>query len=402
MRVSVVPTAQQSSYSLQTENILRFPIKGPFIEGHSIRLSADIIVTNDASPPVPIGGANSTYNGIFLSPLIGAHSLIDGLILEMNTANGSEFLEQVNNYSYFAASVLGATESGYDAIRTAKSSLELRCGHNSTYAAAFMINSANDNGEGTHLTFSLKPFCSLTKLPIFDGSKNYVLTFRTAVQSNFLVNTTAPAINPVITLKNVYLSYETWDAKAGDDLMRSEPKIFNMPYITANTLTVPVKSPQENISLNVNFRGTVIGWMGIFLPNDVKTSMQSDNFGGYQPPGLSRIRFLMNGQDFGMKFPYILASKTFDPLLLYEQAQNIATLVNPTAEKGKDKKCTGIMTARDRDQNGSSFIIGERYDPGVVFDGSSTVLSVEIWSDIMNGVYSTPWTAYISFIILRG
>lgn len=391
MRHTVPPTAQQNSYDLSVEQTLRFPLKGDFIEGASIRIHGDIQITT--APNTGLANTNNVYSGAYISPLPGAHALIDGLIVETGGPGRSLYLETVNNYAFAAAAVLGASEDSRDVVRSSKSTMELRSGLLSTFAPAVAAQAQGGSLEANHLTFSLKPICSLTKLPLVPtAGRNFVLTIRTNPSRVFLVNNSGAAVS--VTMSNVFVSYQSWSADGGDRIVKMTPELSALPALTTVCLPVPIKSGQETVALNLSLGGPCLGWFGIFLPDSARSAQGLDSFAAYQPPGLSRIRFLWNGMDLAQRFPYVLASGTNDPLLLYERASSIVSLLG-TGMHGKDGRVTGVVGARDRDQTGAAFVIGERFDPALPIDGTG-VLSVEIWSDVSS---ADPWTGYLSFIV---
>lgn len=382
MRNTVPPSSAQSSYSLDREIELRFPLTG-FIEGHSIRLHGDISIELGGAV---IGSAvDNNAGGAWLSSIGGAHTLIDAVSVEVN---GSR-IEQENLYQWLATGQLAVTENSRDVVRCAKSQLELRSGRYSALAVNQAVGCAGVTSTllSTQQTFSVQPLCGLTKLPFIDAtSKQVVLIIRLASARTFLVNRSGSA--GAVTLANLFVSFQSWSPPAAAALMKATPALAALPFLTCWTLPQAVRSGLENVSLNVTMPGPCLGWYASFVDNATLSAQTSDSFAMLQLPGLSRVRFLLDGTDMAVKFPYQLCPITADPLMLMELAEDaISTL-------GHSVKGGGINGARDRDNTGAAFVIGQKYDPPIMLAGSS-VLSVEIQSDVTS---AAPWTAYFTFI----
>ena len=386
MKVVVPPTSAFATWDLSSTLEAQFPLRG-MVDGRSIRLSGVLTFSRDA-----VDGSESIWPnqtsayGIFLSPMTGAHSLISSATVE----RGGSIREYCRAYGRQAA-VTASTCSTDIVCTSAIGDLELRAGSSYDIAAKFPANQPLTDGEpiANICSFSLRPMLGACYQKVLDANSTETrLTFLFANTANFLINRATQgyvvSTGARVVLRDLYLSYVTYDMTPEKPLKLVEADTF----MTVQTLTASVSSALETISLNVAIAGAVRAFAITFIENTNLAVAAYDKSTCIQPPGLSRVRFLLNGQSLRTMFPYALVARSEDPLYLIQQASKALEMF-----PGAHGSMAGQMVSSERDFGLKQFVLGQVFEPPVTFVGAST-LGVEIASSI-----NTAHTAFVHFLI---
>lgn len=386
MKVVVPPTSAFATWDLASTLEAQFPIRG-MVDGRTIRLSGVLTFSRNAvNGSESIWPSQSSSYGAFLSPMTGAHSLISSATVE----RGGSIREYCRAYGRQAAATV-TTETTDITCTSAIGDLELRAGTSYDIAAKFPANQqlADGTAISTICSFSLRPMLGACYQRFLNADMSDMrLSFIFANTVNFLINRTstdaAISAGVRVVLRDLYLSYSTYDMTPEKPLKMAEAPTF----LTIQTLTASVSSGLETISLNVAMAGAVLAFAITFVENTDLAVAGYDKSSCIQPPGLSRVRFLLNGQSLRTMFPYNVVANSEDPLYLIQQASK-ALVMFP----GAYGSVAGQSVATERDFGLKQFVLGQVFEPPVIFTGAAT-LGVEIASGI-----TTPHTAFVHFLI---
>ena len=386
MKVVVPPTSAFATWDLSSTLEAQFPIRG-LVDGRTIRLAGVLTFSRDAvDGSTAIRPNQTSAYGVFLSPMTGVHSLISSATVE----RGGSIREYCRAYGRQAAATV-TTETTDIVCTSAIGDLELRAGTSYDIASKFPVNQQLTDGTAisTICSFSMRPMLGACYQRFFNADDSDTrISFLFANTANFLINRSpvAAAISTGVrvVLRDLYLSYSTYDATPEKPI-----KMMEAPTImTVQTLTASISSALETISLNVAMAGAVRAFAITFIENTNLSVAAYDKSSCIQPPGLSRVRFLLNGQSLRTMFPYNVVANSEDPLYLIQQASK-ALAMFPGAYGG----VAGQAVSTERDFGLRQFVLGQVFEPAVVFTGAAT-LGVEIASGI-----NTAHTAFVHFLI---
>jgi hypothetical protein len=320
--------------------------------------------------------------------MTGAHSLISSASVE----RGGSIREYCRAYGRQASATV-TTETTDIVCTSAIGDLELRAGTSYDIASKFPVNQPLTNGTAISniCSFSLRPMLGACQQRFLNADASDTrMSFIFANTVNFLINragsdNVAVSTGVTVVLRDLYLTYSTYDIVPEKPIkMMDEAPTF----MTVQTLTASVSSALETISLNVAMAGAVRAFAITFIENTNLAVAAYDKSSCIQPPGLSRVRFLLNGQSLRTMFPYNVVANSEDPLYLIQQASK-ALMMFPGAYGG----VAGQAVSTERDFGLQQFVLGQVFEPPVVFTGAAT-LGVEIASGI-----NTAHTAFVHFLI---
>lgn len=382
MYITSPPLASAPSYDLDSGIDVTFQLSN-FIIGESIRIHSGYSISN---PPNRSQNAEyGTGTPRFICPEVGFH----GAFASVTTRVDNQQLEYISQYPQWASQVYMTSESSDKQQTELLAFTECRGGHNVAIGSNAVVDADGVRDICRHKSFAIKPLCVLTSMPIIDAQNKYItLTLRLNANRAFVYKPNGGA-DLKIMLDNLYITYETVSEKVALKMLE---QMKDLTYPIVSTQMLSIKSNQEYLSLNLPSMGRTVGWIATTVPIYDSTYGNYNQFRTIAIPGLTRLRFTLNGRDVNQTFPMLSIGPGNDFQLELYKAQRVLQL------GGLLNKASGMNSSDREFYYKLDGLYADAFDPAGIDFNSASTLGFEINSTVESVTAARQFTMYLTLI----
>ena len=362
-KIQIIPPETETATYVEN-NIINFTLTydGFALKKNSIRICGEVQVLNNNQALLPA-------DKVYYDSVLGAHGLFRQITSEIN----SQTIETIENYPMTAKSMFSCGNNQLDFMSSVEKNMCLQIGNDALSGALISKTNAIDGDVATQNTlvwnsFVCKPFISLNRSDIDISSKkgNASVSFYINQKSNFLYGDSAATIgNCSVTLRNVYLIYETVDDTAQNQITTMN-KIFLINQV--------LNSNNQQYSMNA----PIVAKASSIVFHEKDTPVTRNAYDLEVLPNVTSVSFSVNNVD-NYNIKYSLQNPQ-DILINY---------LNSWGYSSKDKNLMSLDTYNT---------YGNNYGMGINFGDQVSFTNKAFGLNIQSGVVSTrPYDALIIF-----